>query len=222
MPNLKRCADPTKDPEVALALRRMHRTLGLAAKQAQGITKALLDKLLDATDDSIRGVRDRALLLVAYDPLCRRSELVSLRVKDVTTRLQEGVAHTTIWLRRSKTNQQAAGCRLHLKNRAQHALSAWMDKLGTDHGPLFRGIMPGEQTTNQLGAEQVNRIYKRVARMAALEPATVRTISGHSTRVGAAQDLVQSGASLPIIMSKGRWSKADTVMRYLEHLSYAV
>jgi hypothetical protein len=37
-------------------------------------------------------------------------------------------------------------------------------------------------------------------------------------RVGAAQDLLLlSGASLPIIMARGRWSKPDTVMRYVEH-----
>ncbi len=35
-------------------------------------------------------------------------------------------------------------------------------------------------------------------------------------RVGAAQDLLKSGASMPMIMNKGRWSKIDTVMRYLE------
>jgi hypothetical protein len=38
-------------------------------------------------------------------------------------------------------------------------------------------------------------------------------------RVGHAQDLVSSGASLPIIMSMGRWSKSDTVMRYVEQTS---
>ena len=36
-------------------------------------------------------------------------------------------------------------------------------------------------------------------------------------RVGAAQDLLISGASLPLIMQRGRWSKTDTVMRYIEN-----
>jgi len=45
----------------------------------------------------------------------------------------------------------------------------------------------------------------------------IKGISGHSMRVGAAQDLLSSGASMPIIMQRGRWSKTDTVMRYLEH-----
>ena len=36
-------------------------------------------------------------------------------------------------------------------------------------------------------------------------------------RVGAAQDLMLSGATLPILMNRGRWSKTDTVMRYIEN-----
>jgi hypothetical protein len=45
----------------------------------------------------------------------------------------------------------------------------------------------------------------------------MRKISGHSTRVGAAQDLLKSKTSIAQIMQKGRWSKIDTVMRYLEY-----
>ena len=80
---LNRFDDPTKDPDVALEMRRMHRKLGRSCGQASGINADTLDKLLLATDESVRGIRDRALLLVAYDTLCRRSELVSLQVKDV-------------------------------------------------------------------------------------------------------------------------------------------
>ena len=49
---------------------------------------------------------------------------------------------------------------------------------------------------------------------------TIEQISGHSLRVGHAQDMVNAGNSLPMIMSRGRWSKTDTVMRYIEHISY--
>jgi hypothetical protein len=37
--------------------------------QASGINADTLDKLFLATDDSIRGIQDRALLLLAYDTL---------------------------------------------------------------------------------------------------------------------------------------------------------
>ena len=44
----------------------------------------------------------------------------------------------------------------------------------------------------------------------------IKKISGHSFRIGAALDLLASGASMPAIMNRGGWSKPDTVMRYLE------
>ena len=49
-----------------------------------------------------------------------------------------------------------------------------------------------------------------------VDPSIIKNISGHSMRVGAAQDLMLSKASFPIIMNRGRWSKIDTVMRYIE------
>jgi len=52
---------------------------------------------------------------------------------------------------------------------------------------------------------------------AGLNESEIQSISGHSMRVGAAQDLLNSGVSMPIIMQRGRWSKTDTVMRYVEH-----
>ncbi len=48
------------------------------------------------------------------------------------------------------------------------------------------------------------------------QSSVIQKISGHSMRVGAAQDLLLSGASMPMIMNRGRWSKTDTVMRYIE------
>lgn len=47
----------------------MHRNLGRPRSQAISINAKTLQKLLLATDDSIRGIRDWALLLVAYDTL---------------------------------------------------------------------------------------------------------------------------------------------------------
>ena len=38
-------------------------------------------------------------------------------------------------------------------------------------------------------------------------------------RVGAAQDLMLAGTSIPIIMNRGGWSKIDTLMRYTEAAS---
>lgn len=67
-----------------------------------GITKDILDRLIEATEPGIRGVRDRALLLVAYDTLCRRSELVFLRIEDIESINKNNSTHTNLFLRKTK------------------------------------------------------------------------------------------------------------------------
>jgi site-specific recombinase XerD len=217
---LNRMDDPTKDPDVTIEMRRMHRKLGRSSSQAGSINIDTLDKLLSATDDSIRGLRDRALLLVAYDTLCRRSELVSLQVKDVKTTIKNGVESTSILLRKSKTDQDSMGKWLRLSQRGGVALMEWIQQLPEGQEKIFTGINRANVIGSEVGAGQINRIYKRIARAAGLDESVIKGISGHSMRVGAAQDLLSSGASMPIMMQRGRWSKSDTVMRYVEQLTH--
>jgi hypothetical protein len=61
----------------------------------------------------------------------------------------------------------------------------------------------------------VGRIYKTLARRIGLPDELASRVSGHSTRVGGAQDLLAGGASIAQIMAKVGWAKVDTVMRYV-------
>jgi integrase len=106
---------------------------------------------------------------------------------------------------------------LYLSNISQAALIDWVKASGIVNGMLFRGVARDEKITERLSASQINRIYKRIAKKSKVDASIIKHISGHSMRVGAAQDLLKSGASLPMMMQRGRWSKADTVMRYLEN-----
>jgi len=217
---LNRLEDPTKDCDVQLAMRRMHRKLGRSSKQVMGINRDVLNKMLKSTDDSLRGIRDRALLLVAYDTLCRRSEIVDLLIDDIKFILSENGKDKliSVKLRKNKTDQDCQGKWLHLSLSATSAVKEWLAKSEIHSGPIFRGINRANQISGNLGAGQIARIYKKLAKKANLDCATIKNISGHSMRVGAAQDLVKEGASMPIIMNRGRWSKTDTVMRYVEQM----
>lgn len=215
---LNQLIDPTTHPEVKIELRRMHRNLGRGSKQAQGINLETLKQMLTNTDNSLIGLRDRALLLTAYDGMCRRSELVGLWVEDLSYGNESSLK---IKIRRSKTDQDGLGRWLHLKTETQDAIIEWIKKSGIKSGKLFRGINKGDRISDDLKASQINRIFKKLARKSEIETELIKHISGHSIRVGAAQDLLLSGASLAIIMNKGRWSKADTVMRYVENVNYA-
>ena len=72
--------DPTKQPEVILALKRMHRKIGRAQEQATPLTKSLLNQLLNNCDNSIMGIRNQVLLRLGYETMRRRSELCAFKI----------------------------------------------------------------------------------------------------------------------------------------------
>ena len=192
----------------------MHRTLGRASKQALGITAPIIERMLKATNDDLRVFRDKALVLLAYDSLFRRSELVSIRLNDIER--DDTDAHFHIRLRKSKTDQEAHGKIIKLTVRTQEAIKIWINTSKINEGFLFRGIKSNGDISQGINLGQINRIYKRLAKEANLSVGQIKNISGHSIKVGAAQDLMISGASLPMLMSRGRWSKPDTALRYVE------
>lgn len=210
---LNRFNDPVNDPDVKLEMRRMHRHLGRASSQAYGINKDLLGKMIAATTNDLRGARDKALLSLAYDTLCRRSEIVSLDIEDIINTNGQ----IKIRLRSSKTDQDKLGKILEVNSETKMYLLNWLKHSKINTGKLFRGIKNNKQYTNSLNKAQVNKIYKKLARKANVDKETLKKISGHSTRVGAAQNLLQSGANLGMILKKGRWTKIDTAMKYLEN-----
>jgi integrase/recombinase XerD len=79
-----RLPNPVEDEGVLLAMRRALRNKPRRPKQAYGLTKDLRDKLIAACPDTFIGIRNRAIIAVGYDTLCRRSELVGLRVEDLS------------------------------------------------------------------------------------------------------------------------------------------
>jgi site-specific recombinase XerD len=210
--------DPTKHSEVRITQRKIYRQLGTRFNQAYPITKTLLTRLLAACANDLHGLRDRALLLVAYDSMRRRSELNSLRVEDIEWLADDGA---TILLRKSKTDQQGSGKWIHLSAETTHALHHWLSTTKINEGLIFRGVRSSGAITDGLCESRISRIYKALARKAGLSETVVQSISGHSMRVGGAQDLLNVGASLPQIMVKGGWAKTDTVMRYVERTRHS-
>lgn len=184
-----------------------------SSNQAYPITRALLTRLLAACEDDLHGLRDRALLLVAYDSMQRRTELISLRAEDIEWIPDNGAS---ILLRKSKTDQQGCGKWIHLTIESTQALHQWLSAAKINEGLIFRGVRSSGVITDGLCESRISRIYKALARKAGLSETIIQKISGHSMRVGGAHDLLNTGASLPQIMVKGGWAKTDTVMRYVE------
>ena len=171
--------------------------------------------MLSACGQDLRGLRDQALLHLAYDSMRRRAELVSFRVEDFVI---EANGAGSLLLRRSKTDQFGSGRWIHISRETTQAVTAWLQAAGIREGFLLRGIIAKQTILPDLGTGQVSRIYKLLAKKAHLDQDVVNGVSGHSMRVGAAQDLLREGASMPQIMVKGGWTKTDTVMRYVERI----
>ena len=119
-------------------------------------------------------------------------------------------------LRKSKTDPHGIGKNLYLGSKAQHALKEWIVKSKISSGKIFRAITVNRKIKDSLNSSQAGRIYKKLAQLSKADQSIIKNISGHSLRVGAAQDLMLSGITLAVIMNRGRWSKIDTVMRYIE------
>lgn len=169
--------DPTSHPNVKIELRRMHRSLGRESKQAAGINAELLEKMLKTIDNNLRGLRDKALLMTAYDSMCRRSELVSLKMDDAIIDIQNMTFK--IKLRRSKTDQVGIGRWLHLSDMTQKALLNWIDNSNITSGKLFRGIKRGNRIAENLSCAHVNKIYKSIAARSSSNDLFVKQISVH-------------------------------------------
>ena len=199
---------------VRMAKRRMYRKKGRRQVQALGITWPILKEMLAATGDRLIDARNRALLSVAYDTLLRRSELAALEVHDLSGEYR---GSGTVLVRRSKTDPEGDGAVQYLARDTMALVREWLERSGVGSGKLFRSLCRGV-VGNQLDPSQIPRIYKRMAKKAGLPPEVVAGLSGHSTRVGAAQDMIAVGIGMPAVMQAGRWKSTATVNRYGERL----
>jgi integrase len=163
----------------------------------------------------MKGRHDRALPALAYDTLCRRSELVALRVTDIET---DAEGDATVLIARSKTDQEGVGMVRYIAPDTRRHLEAWISAAGIADGALFRSVGRGGRVGGALDTGDVARIFKRMAAAAGISPDAVASISGHSSRVGAAQDMVRHSVELPAVMQAGGWRTAEMVGRYTRRL----
>ncbi len=206
---------PLEHPEVQRALQRARRRNGCRQRQVRGLTWKLRRRLIEAAGDRLIDLRNRALLAVAYDAMLRRSELVALQVVDMKT---DRRGSASLFLRRGKNDPEGAGATLYLHRDTVKLVRAWLASSGIASGRLFRSVRKDGAVGDALDESQVPRIYRAMAARAGLSAKMVRQISGHSPRVGAAQDMIASGIGIPAIMQAGRWKSASMVQRYGERL----
>jgi site-specific recombinase XerD len=205
--------DPTVSEEVKLALKEMSRQVPVRQRQARGLVWKEIEEFLRFDARNLRDVRDRALVAVAYDTMCRREELVSLRVEDIA-RADDG--SVTVLIVRSKTDTSGEGASAYLSALSMRFLDEWLRAPQLKSGPILARVVGANEIGDPLTAQIVNAVLRKVGQWIGLERKDWERISGHSVRVGAAQDLLALNMDLPSVMQAGRWKDTRMPMRYGE------
>jgi site-specific recombinase XerD len=206
--------DPTKQPEVILALKRMHRKIGRAQEQATPLTKDLLNQLLNNCDNTVMGVRNQVLLRLGYETMRRRSELCTFKFEDIC---QAPSGKPAIRLNFSKTDQFGTGKILPISQELFDLLEKWR-RMIRDEGYILRSINRHGHFENNLHPASVSTLLKALQKNLKMD-SDEQPLSGHSFRVGAALDLLDQGETLEKIMLRGGWQSDSTAMRYLRDWS---
>ncbi len=204
--------DPTKQPEVILALKRMHRKIGRAQQQATPLTKPLLNQLLSNCDNSIRGLRNKVLLRLGYETMRRRSELCAFKFEDICMRANRKPA---IRLNFSKTDQFGTGKILPISQELFDLLEK-LRRMISDEGYILRSISRHGHIGNNLHPASISTILKSLQKDLKID-SDEQPLSGHSFRVGAALDLLEQGEPLERIMLRGGWQTDSTAISYLRN-----
>jgi site-specific recombinase XerD len=204
--------DPTKQPEVILALKRMHRKIGRAQEQATPLTKKLLNQLLNNCDNNIMGIRNQVLLRLGYETMRRRSELCAFKFEDID-RAPNG--NPIIRLNFSKTDQFGTGKVLPFSEELLGLLNQWKGIVG-NKGYILRSINKHRHIGDSLNPASISTILKTLQE-GVKSGSNQQPLSGHSFRVGAALDLLEQGEPLEKIMLRGGWQSDSTAMKYLKN-----
>ena len=204
---------PSTNSQVLLALRRAGRAKGRRPQQALGLTSELLAKIIAACPESLGGLRDAALISAGYDTLCRSSELAAMRVEH----LSEDCSRLRV--PRSKSDPFGDGRIAYLSPETGERLVTWLDAACLTEGPLFRGLHTAKVSERGLDTSSIRRLIKVAAKRAKFDHEVSRNLSGHSMRVGAAQDMMLAGIDTIGIMQAGGWRTFAVLARYVENAS---
>ncbi len=206
-------ADPTVTEAVKLGLKEMSRSVPARQRQARGLVWKEIEIFLGFEPRNLRDIRDRAMVTVAYDTMCRREELVNLKIEDIED-VDDGSG--SVLIRRSKTDTAGEGATAYLSSLTMRLISEWLQASQLKSGRIFARVVGRDGIGDALTAQIVSSVFRKVGQWIGLERNEWQKLSGHSARVGAAQDLLALNIDMASIMQAGRWRDTRMPMRYGE------
>ncbi|MFJ1254929.1 site-specific integrase [Cupriavidus sp. CuC1] len=204
------CADPAVR-ELVARTRRAYAKRGERPARKAALTREPLSRLLETCDDSLIGLRDRALLLFAWSSGGRRRSEVAGATLANLTRLAPGeFVYQLGW---SKTNQAGADLPDNAKpviGAAGAALEAWLKATGLDEGAIFRRVRRGGHVGEALSDAAVRKIVRQRCEAAGLEG----DFSAHSLRSGFVTEAATRQVPMAEAMAMTGHTSVATLVRY--------
>jgi integrase len=168
----------------------------------------------------LRGVRDRALILVGFGGALRRSELAGIRRKHVTFN-PKGFE---LMIPRSKGDAEGEGQIVGISRGEsvdlcpRRALQRWIGAASIEEGPVFRSVpnhgrVAPDSRASPMTGQAVADAVKRAADAAGLD---TEKVSGHSLRRGHLTTAARNGAALPDLQKQARHADPRTTAEYIE------
>lgn len=212
---LKGHPSPTRDDKVRELLKGIRRKKGTAPTVKKPLMTPTLRAMVAGLPDTMKGTRDKAILLLGFAGAFRRGEIVGIDVEDC----HFGDDGLTITLWRSKTNQEGRAQKVgiprgaHTETCPVRALQAWLDRAGITEGAVFRGVRAtGQVRGGRLSLWIPALIVKQGAERLGLDPSDY---AGHSLRSGHATSAAANGAQERSIMKQTGHKSVAMLRRYI-------
>ena len=208
--------NPCSSEAVRLGLKKMGREMSARQDQAYPLGWKEIKEFVDSAGEGLRADRERALLCVAYETLARRGELVALEVKDLDFH-PDGTGLAMI--RRGKTDAEGQGRVAYLSRETCRWVKIWLESAEIGEGAVFRRLIGQARVVGPLNPGSISPIFKRVAQWIGMPERVVKQVSGHSTRVGATQDLTALDIDLASVTQAGGWKSTRMPLLYAEKIT---
>jgi integrase/recombinase XerD len=178
--------------------------------RTQGLTLDEVKRILDSCDGTLRGLRDRALLMTLYFEGLRRSEASRLRYRDITTK------RGLVEVRNSKNNPYAT---IRLRAEVKTAIDDYLEVLNRElrkletrpEDPVFCSLSRLRSFGKRLSPSAINDIVKKRVRDAGIAD---KRITAHSWRHTSCTLALAAGVPVQQVQRHLRHKKIETTLRY--------
>ena len=201
----------SKVRELVAKTRRAYAKRGVVPDKKAAITLEPQQAMLATCDDSLRGVRDRALLLFAWaSGGRRRSEVTDATMENTRRAGPRAFSFTLLHSKTNQTGEHRADSEKPILEEAADALGVWIARAGLTSGAIFRRVRRGDKLGEPLAAAAVRDIVLERARLAGLEP----EFAAHSLRSGFVTEAARQNVPLGEAMALTGHSSPASLLGY--------